>query len=240
MEFKMNEQIKQQILNGAYAVTRNGYKAKHVDTCNNSIFPYYFIFLNEKNKIIDSTPMTVNLTIYPSNTDNGLDIIDLWKEPVKPFNLEQALEGEPVLLRNGHKAYIILNLNKVAVDFKIKSPSSYYPLAGIEIVNENLSETGNWTLEGICGNGDIKNPKDIIGMWSEPEKEISNSLVSLPKALSKPQEGMWYITNSGIIYESDYKVGNNAYCSLSLDAGFYFATKEDAQTIVDFLKNNRE
>lgn len=46
---------------------------------------------------------------------------------MKEFNLDAALNGEPVMLRNGEKAYIFKNIQDTHIlDFKVD-----YPLIGM-------------------------------------------------------------------------------------------------------------
>lgn len=81
---------------------------------------------------------------------------------MKEFNLDAALSGEPVMLRNGDKAFIFKNIqNTPILDFK-----SDYPLIGMV---HNHAAVQTWSLDvrislyNDCANG------DIIGMWEEPK-----------------------------------------------------------------------
>lgn len=99
-----------------------------------------------------------------SEMDSDRDIVGLWKEKPEPFDLEKALQGEPVKLRNGNTAYVITNYQTVANNLGIKSPMDYYPLSGIEVIHGDFTQVVNWALDGMCGIGDLAHPQDIIGM----------------------------------------------------------------------------
>lgn len=81
---------------------------------------------------------------------------------MKEFDLKAALNGEPVTLRNGDKAFIFKNiLGTPILDFK---PD--YPLIGMV---HNHAAVQSWTLDGrISMSNDCSNG-DIIGMWEDPE-----------------------------------------------------------------------
>ena len=92
---------------------------------------------------------------------------------IKEFNLEEALNGKPVLLRNGLKAYVKYNLNSVEPD---KRSGSFYPLQGYAI--NNVIQPVVWSVKGTAG-GYMDYEYDIIGMWSNVDK----TRVILDKAL---------------------------------------------------------
>lgn len=74
----------------------------------------------------------------------------------QPFDLNRALNGEPVLLRNGNKAF---------VKFKMDKPDSAV-LIGTE-TKENVDKLRRWKLDGTGYLGQSKE-SNIIGMWQEP------------------------------------------------------------------------
>ena len=88
---------------------------------------------------------------------------------MKKFNLEAALNGEPVKLRTGQKAYVV---------GKIPSNLTYpdnelldYPLIGV-ILNKNgcLSDVEvRWTINGKVFEDGKMHDADIICMWEEPK-----------------------------------------------------------------------
>lgn len=75
---------------------------------------------------------------------------------MKPFDLQEALNGAPVKLRNGQKAYVI-GLSKVGTE----DDNSY-------IVGEYERNLCNWSKDGKYW---LKRESelDIVGMWEEPK-----------------------------------------------------------------------
>ena len=240
----ISEQDKQQILNGAYGITRNGVKAKYIGTYASNDYPYYFIFLNKDDEVYHTAALTDSFEVFKHATNN-LDIVGLWKEPLEPFNLEKALQGEPVMFRDGNKGVISCNLyNFIKDNIKL---DDMYPLKGIRFYkqNEHIAASSEcWTLEGklfIDPNED--SPADIIGMWKDPEPVSKTVTLTLPCPLKEPREGMaFFIARSGqlSIDISQYEEKNpDSYSKIILEEGGYFATKEDVQAWLDAMKNNR-
>lgn len=89
---------------------------------------------------------------------------------MKSFDLNAALVGEPVKLRNGSKAYV---LAKIPDNLKYdKGKEVPYPLVGIILGKDDYISDSHvrWTLKGGCyfTNEPLRN--DIVGMWEEPVK----------------------------------------------------------------------
>ena len=81
---------------------------------------------------------------------------------MKEFDLDAALNGEPVMLRNGDKAFIFKNiLGTPILDFE---PD--YPLIGMV---HNHATVQSWSLDGRISLCNDCAPGDIVGMWEEPE-----------------------------------------------------------------------
>ena len=81
---------------------------------------------------------------------------------MKPFDLQEALNGAPVRLRNGCKAFIFKNIqNTPIVDFDVD-----YPLIGML---HNHTTVHVWSLSGQISLGNDCAPGDIVGMWEEPK-----------------------------------------------------------------------
>lgn len=75
---------------------------------------------------------------------------------MKPFDLQEALNGAPVKLRNGQKAYVI-GLSKVGTE----DDNSY-------IVGEYGRSLCNWSKDGkYCLSRE--SGLDIVGIYEEPE-----------------------------------------------------------------------
>lgn len=81
---------------------------------------------------------------------------------MKPFDLQEALNGAPVKLRNGNKAFIFKNIqNTPIVDFDVD-----YPLIGML---HNHTTIHVWSLSGKISLSNDCAPGDIVGMWEEPK-----------------------------------------------------------------------
>ncbi len=149
---------------------------------------------------------------------------------MKEFNLEAALNGEPVMLRNGEKAYIFKNIQDTHIlDFKVD-----YPLIGMM---HNHAPVQTWSLDGRISLVSDYSNGDIIGMWEEPKKQIS--IEDLPKPFY-PIDGdkYFYFSENGIesvnfceTEDSDLGLAENGQC---------FRTREDAQKWLDFMKSMME
>lgn len=155
---------------------------------------------------------------------------------MKEFNLDAALNGEPVKLRNGNKAFICYKLSR---DFKYwdGSPINFnicgYILnfnGDIAMLNTAWKEDGKWTMD------ETKSDRDIIAMWEEPKISIED----LPKPF-KPEKSNSYF------YISDGKVAYNPYHSKHSESsvqiarnGQSFRTRKDAQKWLDFMKSMME
>lgn len=148
---------------------------------------------------------------------------------MKPFDLEKALAGEPVKLRDGSKAWV-----------KYVMPDDYkgeFPLRGIccSVTSDTNYIDAIWTK---CGNrfysgceGDL----DIISMWEEPRPRVT---LTLPAPSKEPQEDMWYVHNSMTV-KSDFTLSDFMVDPRRFEIGIYFATREDAQEWLDAMRNAR-
>lgn len=150
---------------------------------------------------------------------------------MKEFDLKAALNGEPVMLRNGKKAYIFKNIQDMDIlDFKTD-----YPLIGMM---HNHAPIQTWSIDGrISLDSDYSNG-DIIGMWKEPKKQIN--IEDLPKPF-KPKDGesYFYINGGSVDYEHEFWDTNN-FDITAAERGNCFRTKEDAQKWLDFMKGMLE
>ena len=80
------------------------------------------------------------------------------------FDLQEALNGAPIKLRNGNKAFITFNLSNLKDWIKVTDR----PLIGYSLnKSESLEDLHSWTLCGWSVGG--SNLFDIVGMWEEPE-----------------------------------------------------------------------
>lgn len=149
---------------------------------------------------------------------------------MKKFNLDAALNGEPVMLRNGKKA-IIYYCTPAEFKFDENIPDSF-PLKGMVFdLNGYLDDPSvSWRCNGSfrCSEDDW----DIIGMWEEPKISIED----LPKPF-KPKSGdkYYYINEYGISIVRCYDEDDDGDVGLAENAQCY-RTREDAQKWLDFMK----
>lgn len=84
---------------------------------------------------------------------------------MKEFNLDAALNGEPVILRNGKKAVVKYNLlNELE---KLEVRDAEHPLIGYRFDGIYINTT-SWSLTGKSVHWETMG-YDIVGMWEEPE-----------------------------------------------------------------------
>ena len=121
-------------------------------------------------------------------------------EFMKPFDLQEALNGAPIKLRNGNKAFITFNLSNL----KDWSKVTDRPLIGYSLnKSESLEDLHSWTLCGWSMGG--SNLFDIVGMWEEPE--LTSEQV-LEKAY---QEGLRVRLDDGFEYPVIGKARGGSY-----------------------------
>ena len=93
---------------------------------------------------------------------------------MKPFNLQAALDGELVQLRDGHLAHIVYKHDDARDCYGHKLE---HELIGYVLSKEGRihKEAESWTLEGKVGMSTETDPWDIIGMYEKPTRlEILN------------------------------------------------------------------
>ena len=154
---------------------------------------------------------------------------------MKPFDLEAALQGEPVVLKNGKKAYIGMNL----FDLGVLEDATPYPLQGVALEEDGSDFTNeSWTLTGLRIEHNKTDPFNIIGMYEEPTPTVT---VTLPKPF-KPKEGDIYFyihsheTNAYLeVHDSVWD--NSRYDQLLYSSGNAFRKEEDAQAWIDAMKD---
>ncbi len=140
---------------------------------------------------------------------------------MKPFDLEAALKGEPVRLRDGRKAFIIF-------DLRSKFDEAYF--APLVVIAEDTCITFHPISGAFHGADGELWDDDIIGMWEEPFKVTSTG---------------YYLTREGeeaevtsIVYGDKYpakgKVGVKA-AEWTL-AGYFLADAETKRDLVKFIR----
>lgn len=150
---------------------------------------------------------------------------------MKEFDLKAALNGEPVMLRNGEKAYIFKNIQDTHIlDFKVD-----YPLIGMM---HNHAPVQTWSIDGRISLASDYSNGDIIGMYEEPKKQIN--IEDLPNPF-KPKDGepFYYIYCGKIFCDYEYSESSPSYKSFSQN-GQCYRTEEDAQKWLDFMKGMLE
>lgn len=148
---------------------------------------------------------------------------------MKKFDLKAALNGEPVMLRNGYKAYIKYNLLDDIKSLNVKV--GMYPLVGYRLECNYINNT-SWNVLGIAKYRATRE-YDIIGMWEEPKISIED----LPKPF-KPHIGDEFFYLSVVTVQCC-----SFYSDLNADLmrnGQCFKTKEDAQKWLNFMKSMME
>lgn len=154
---------------------------------------------------------------------------------MKEFDLDAALNGEPVMLRNGCKGVVYYKIPKEYV-FSDGSNSAF-PLKGLIFDEDGFIKDSSyfWTDNGFC-NHESYHPHDIIGMWEEPKISIED----LPKPFKPKEDDEYFYINGGIIeYESEFWNSSDFDIKASKRGGC-FRTKEDAQKWLDFMKSMME
>lgn len=150
---------------------------------------------------------------------------------MKPFNLENALAGNPVQLRGGGKAYIYYKFPDSAKK-ELNRPLGF-PLIGC-IVNDMGQITNSvftWRTNGTYDDESSNNKHDIIGMWEEPTPTIT---LTLPKPFKPKQDEIYYSISD--LYIKPEK--NVARCldAASIKIGNCFRKEEDAQAWIDAMR----
>lgn len=158
---------------------------------------------------------------------------------MKPFDLQEALNGAPVKLRNGNKAYII-------ADYIEFFPFNTFRLQGVCLVGDSKTqyERNQWAVDGVSlfkidyySRG--TNPYDIIGMWEELKSDTIT--VTLPKPF-KPKTGeeYYFIRVKGLFFGFDidkFEFDDSELCINHSSTGRCFRTESDAQAWLDAMAN---
>ena len=152
---------------------------------------------------------------------------------MKEFNLDAALNGEPVKLRNGNKAFICYKLSDDS-KYWDGSPINFNICGYILNFNGDIAMLNTaWTTDGKWTIDEIKSDRDIIGMWEEPKISIED----LPKPFKPEEKELYFYIKNGCVCRNlfwsgfDENLAKNAQC---------FKTREDAQKWIDFMKSMME
>lgn len=94
---------------------------------------------------------------------------------MKPFDQQEALNGELAQLRNGYQARIVYVHDNGLKD--VYSNELAHKLIGFIVTEDDriLKETESWTLDGRVVDSVTEHPYDIIGMREKPTRlEVLN------------------------------------------------------------------
>ena len=155
---------------------------------------------------------------------------------MKPFDLQKALAGEPVVLRGGRKAFVTCDLRRY-----FKNTVSDKKLIGIVAMEDDpnsFSVSSRWYDSGAYHDTETNEETDydIIGMWEEPKINIED----LPKPF-KPKDGepFYYINGGCIGYRNEYRY-SNLFDKYAAENGNCFRTREDAEMWLKLMKGMLE
>lgn len=97
---------------------------------------------------------------------------------MKPFNLEKALAGEPVKLRNGYKAFVLKKLDNPVYGNPI--------LIGYYINKFQRENTIDWSVSGSYFEDCEEDMLDIVGMWEDLKPTIKIGGIDVPEPEREP------------------------------------------------------
>lgn len=146
---------------------------------------------------------------------------------MKKFDVEVALAGAPVKLKNGWKAYVAARVE--ARDL----------LVGFIAHESNKEEDRQiWDFNGIHKTEFLRD-FNIVGMWEEPREEVKLTLPSPVKYLD--EFDAVYVLNAGKVERVEVEDGEYLPASKwgFLDCGLAFASREDAENAMFALRAAR-
>ena len=154
---------------------------------------------------------------------------------MKPFNLEEALAGEPVKLKNGLKAFV---LNKVE-NKEIANLLQINTNSLVGYASDNSLHLLEWNEQGddlVYCNQEYS----ITGMWEEPKRYINGIEVPEPVNMDTWEDGdcYWHISlgtptgASEAIFCKDSQIDR-----LLISRRVVFETKEGAEAMAKALLN---
>ncbi|WP_127885808.1 hypothetical protein [Pasteurella multocida] len=158
---------------------------------------------------------------------------------MKGFDLQRALAGEPVRLRNGCKAFVLHRLSSEEIYILDDNLYPPYELVGYRLADDGQFDGAHcWTLNGQSyeeTSGDVEECFEIVGMWNT----YNTVRVELPQPLDDVElnQRVYFITAKGI---SSVVYKETANDLLMLEDARFFATREDAQAWEDLAKRVRD
>lgn len=102
---------------------------------------------------------------------------------MKPEWLDEALDGHPVGLRNGNKAYVRHCEDELEVTYQLRG----------YVILEGRASPISWHLNGRRATN-TEHPSDIVGLWEEPAPvfEHWHLLRKEVNHIAKDEDGRWY------------------------------------------------
>lgn len=234
-EYKMCKFNLEKALNGKAFYLQNGYRGVIKYGVEDHImssgyvpdYPYVGYILDDKGfiyKTLASWDKYGNSNILNDYTATNMveeNTYEQEEKPMKPFDLEKALQGEPVLLRDGRKGlvfYRIPDQYKLPIEGEV-----IYKLKGITLNKEGFIDDPSisWTLDGDYSVDFDNSSDDIIGMWEEPkltipelmEKALNENLTvkatsaglfhTFYKVIAKTKDGSDYVLQDAVVYSSN-------------------------------------
>lgn len=141
---------------------------------------------------------------------------------IKPFDLDAALNGEPVMLRNGSKAYVRHHETELPLANNLR-------LFGIVLDEEGrVAKMPTWNPEGRYSGDLVEDREDIIGMW--PKTRIFNGIEVLAPVEVAPKVGCRYYAVDFTRKEmfSEFTWNNDSVDGALLSHGLVFLSQGDA------------
>lgn len=214
--------------NGYRGVIKYGVEDRITDTGYSPDYPYVGYILDDKGFIYktahcwDKDGKSNIVEGYHATTMVEENTYKQEEKSMKPFNLEKALQGEPVLLRDGRKGFVFYRIPDQYRYSESETEEIIYKLRGMALNIKGFIEdiSISWTLDGVYNTDDEDNPDDIIGMWVEPkltipelmEKALNENLIIKSKAFGLYHTGFKVIakTKDGSDYILQAVGGDNA------------------------------
>lgn len=137
---------------------------------------------------------------------------------MKEFNLDAALNGEPVNA-NGQKCYVVREVTGLLDDQSLRRFVVIFP--------NSSTNAEVWDEHDLI---------DDIRMWEDPKISIED----LPKPFYPNDGDAYYYIFCGKIYHVNCYSDSNPIDENAAKNGQYFRAKEDAQKWLDFMKSMME
>lgn len=224
-------------LNGQAFYLQNGYRGVIKYGVENNItssghtppYPYIGYILDDKGFIYktahcwDKDGKSNIVEGYHATTMVEENTYKQEEKPMKPFDLEKALQGEPVLLRDGRKGIVFYRIPDQYQYSESEKDDVTYKLRGMTFDGKGFIEDSSvsWTLDGVYDTDFDDSRDDIIGMWVEPkltipelmEKALNENLTvkaisaglfhTFYKVIAKTKDGSDYVLQDAVVYSSN-------------------------------------